>query len=84
MSKKQDPIAVTIRFPADLHKRLTDSAAGSPRTPFNTEVVERLYQSFEPHLTEAECRARHEAAADAFMQTIRELSDRLREAERRK
>jgi hypothetical protein len=84
MSKKQDPIAVTIRFPADLHKRLTDSAAGSPRTPFNTEVVERLYQSFEPHLTEAEAKARYEMAADAFMRTITELQDRLAKAERSK
>jgi hypothetical protein len=84
MSKKQDPIAVTIRFPADLHKKLTEAASGSPRTPFNTEVVERLYQSFEPSLTEAEFRARYEAAADAFMRTITELQDRLQKAERSK
>jgi len=81
MSKKQDLVAVTIRFPSDLHKKLHEAASGSPRTPFNTEVIERLYQSFEPGLTEAECRARHEAAAEAFMLTTRELQDRLQRAE---
>jgi hypothetical protein len=47
MSKPDTIVPVTIRFPANLHKMLTEAASGnSPRTPFNTEVVRRLYDSF--------------------------------------
>jgi hypothetical protein len=67
MSKPETIVPVTVRFPSNLHKMLVEAASGnSPRTPFNTEVVRRLYDSFKTNTTggwEAEIRRLAERVA---------------------
>ena len=75
---------ITLRLPPDLYSKLVEAAqGGSPSNSLNSEIIERLYQSFAPKpkmLTIEEADARYEMAADAYMQTIRELQDRLQKA----
>ena len=81
--KKQDTVAINLRLPRGLHSRLAhDAAHNSPPHSLNYEIIERLTRSVEA----GDLAAKYENAADAWMETIRELQARVAqlEAERSK
>ena len=81
-----DPFTrITLRIPKKLHGRLIQAGKGdSPSTSLNSEIVQRLEESFKTRPDPAELQARYDAAvadmrqkfdnaADTWLQTIREL-----------
>ena len=66
MSKKHKAISINLRLPADLHKKLVESAAtASPPHSLNSEILARLLQSFD----------------NATAAQLHELEEKVREVE---
>jgi hypothetical protein len=48
MTKKSRTVNINLRLPADLHKKLVEAgASSSPPTSLNSEILSRLFESFE-------------------------------------
>ena len=48
MMKRAKTVNINLRLPADLHKKLVEAAtSNSPPTSLNSEVLSRLFESFE-------------------------------------
>ena len=46
--KKTKTVSINLRLPADLHKALVEAgASNSPPTSLNSEILSRLFESFE-------------------------------------
>jgi hypothetical protein len=58
MTKRSTPERITLRIPGDLHQKLTKAAAKrSPASSLNSEILERLYDSFRGRPEMAELKA---------------------------
>jgi hypothetical protein len=82
---RPNTINLNLRLPNDLHQMLVEAAeSASPRTSLNSEILARLYRSFDfaprPGVTLEE---RYENAASSWLQTINEMQERLAELERK-
>ena len=86
MHKRARTISINLRLPADLHKKLVAAATTvSPPNSLNSEILARLFESFDkPEMTELEAKVR-EVEAHA-MTRITEVEKsavtRIREVEK--
>ena len=90
MENRSEHERITLRIPPALHKKLVRAAgSNSPAKSLNTEILERLYRSFEPPaqvlapLPGKTLEERYENAARAWMLTVQELQARVAELEKR-
>ena len=48
MTKKSRTVNINLRLPADLHKKLVEAgASNSPPNSLNSEILSRLFESFD-------------------------------------
>ena len=85
--KKVKAVSINLRLPADLHKKLVEAgASNSPPSSLNSEILSRLFESFErPTVGALEKRV---VAAEAFAEgRVKELETltkaRIKEIEAR-
>jgi hypothetical protein len=98
MAKRLKTISINLRLPLDLHKRLVGAAASSsPVSSLNSEILSRLFESFQAEemvagfktrlsKLEAETQARMgevEARAEQMSQNLHEMLTRIQQLTQR-
>lgn len=79
MSKKPATVSLNLRLPAGLHKMLVKSAESkSPPTSLNSEILGRLYDSF--NLTRSEAlKGQYDVAAENVLDRLNEFQRQIAE-----
>ena len=94
MVKRAKTVSINLRLPADLHKKLVEAgASNSPPSSLNSEILSRLFESFErPTVaalekqvrgTEAFALARIEEVGNITKARIKEIEERADEITKR-
>ena len=94
MVKRAKTVSINLRLPADLHKKLVEAgASNSPPSSLNSEILSRLFESFErPTVaalekqvrgTEAFALARIEEVGNVAKARIKEIEERADEITKR-
>jgi len=83
MSRRAKTVSINLRLPADLHKALVEAgSSNSPPTSLNSEILSRLYESFErPSIAELAGVKAHALAQIKHVES--HALDRMQEVERR-
>lgn len=77
MSKKPAIVSLNLRLPAGLHKMLVKSAESkSPPTSLNSEILGRLYDSFEPNRGKA-LEGQYDVAAENVLDRLNEFQRQI-------